>query len=83
MILKELKEYVKTNQQVSLKDIAIHFDAEPEAVKGMLDFWIRKGKIRHYASSSVCGGSCSCSQQENNEVYEWNQQLGNISIVIN
>ncbi len=83
MILKDLKEYVKSHPQVSLADISIHFDAEPEAVKGMLDFWIRKGKIKHYSSDNVCGGSCSCSQKSNNDLYEWNQQLGDISIQIN
>ncbi len=83
MILKELKEYVQSNPQVSLSDIAIHFDAEPEAVRGMLDFWIRKGKIKHFSSDNVCGGSCSCSQKNNNDLYEWNQQIANISIEIN
>ena len=83
MILKDLKEYVKSNPLVSLTDIAIHFDADPEAVKGMLDFWIRKGKIKHYSSDNVCGGSCSCNQKSNNDLYEWNQQLGDISIQIN
>ncbi len=83
MILKDLKEYVKSHPQVSLTDIAIHFDADPEAVKGMLDFWIRKGKIKHYSSDNVCGGSCSCNQKSNNDLYEWNQQLGDISIQIN
>jgi len=83
MILKELKDYVQTRQQVSLRDLSIHFDVEPEALKGMLEFWISRGKIKHYASSDVCGGSCSCSQKDNNDIYEWNQQLGNISIEIN
>jgi len=82
MILKELKNYVQSNKQVSLTDIAIHFDAEPEAVKGMLDFWIRKGKIKHYSSADVCGSSCSCSQKDSNDLYEWNKQLANISIEV-
>ncbi|MBT3205201.1 MAG: hypothetical protein HN349_12860, partial [Gammaproteobacteria bacterium] len=56
---------------------------DPEAVKGMLDFWIRKGKIKHYSSDNVCGGNCSCNQKSNNDLYEWNQQLGDISIQIN
>ena len=83
MILKDLKQYVQSHQQVSLKDIALHFDVETEAAKGMLDFWVRKGKIKHYSSDSFCAGGCSCSQKESNDLYEWNQQLGSISIEIN
>ena len=80
MILRELKEFVQARKQVSLTEISVHFDCEPEAVKGMLDFWIRKGKIKHYSSDNVCGGSCSCSHKSNNDLYEWNRQFGNISI---
>lgn len=82
MILKDIKEYVQSRQQVSLTEIAVHFDADPEALKGMLDFWIRKGKIKHYSSDNVCGGSCSCSQKADRDVYEWNPQFGNISIQV-
>lgn len=83
MILKELKEYVQSRQQVSLTEIVVHFDVDPEAVKGMLDFWIRKGKITHHSSDLVCGGSCSCSQKSDNDVYEWNTHFANISIEVN
>lgn len=83
MILKEVKDYVESRRQVTLSDIATHFDVEPEAVKGMLEFWVNKGKITHHSSAQVCGGSCSCSRKDNNDVYEWNPQLANISIQIN
>ncbi len=82
MILSDLKNYVKEHQQVSLRDAALHFDVEPDAMKGMLEFWISKGKIKKYSSESICGG-CSCSQKEEQELYLWNDQLGQISIVIN
>ncbi len=82
MILKQIKAYVQSHPQVSLNDIAIHFDANPDAVRGMLDFWVRKGKIKHYSSENVCAGGCSCGQKNSNDLYEWNQQIANISIEI-
>ncbi len=84
MILNDIKSYVKLRKQVSLKDIALHFDIEVEAVKGLLDFWIQKGRIKLSSSNSSCNtGSCSsCSQQDSSEIYEWNPQIGNISIQI-
>ena len=82
MILSDLKNYVKARRQVSLKDVALHFDAEPEAIKGMLEFWINKGKIRKQANESSCSGGCSCSYKEDEELYAWNPQLGQISIEV-
>jgi len=81
MILRELKEYVKSRQQVSLTDIANHFDVEPEAVLGMLEFWINKGKIQHNSGAS-CVSACDCRHKSNNEIYQWNAELGNISIEV-
>ncbi|MDJ0881384.1 MAG: FeoC-like transcriptional regulator [Gammaproteobacteria bacterium] len=81
MILKELKQYVRAHRQVSLTDIANHFDTEPDAVRGMLDFWIKKGKIQQYTNRR-CNTSCQCADQSNKEIYQWNAELGNISIEI-
>jgi putative ferrous iron transport protein C len=81
MILNDVKNYVKTRQQVSLRDIAVHFDVEPEALKGMLNFLVSKGKISRQ-TSPACAGSCACSQSENMEIYSWNPQLGNVSIEV-
>ena len=44
MILSEVRHYLRQRGQASLDDIALHFDADPMAVRGMLDIWIRKGK---------------------------------------
>lgn len=82
MILSDLKDYVKSRRQVSLKDAALHFDVEPEAIRGMLDFWVSKGKIRKYSNQTGCGG-CSCGYQHDRELYVWNPELGQISIEIN
>ncbi len=84
MILTDLKNYIKTRQQVSLKDIALHFDVEPETAKGMLDFLVKKGRISLRSNPLSCASGCSsCSEAENSDIYIWNAQLGNISIQAN
>ena len=82
MILSDLKKYVKARRQVSLKDAALHFDVEPNVIEGMLEFWISKGKISKQPNETVCGGGCSCSFKDDEELYAWNPQLGQISIEI-
>lgn len=81
MILSDLKDYVKTRRQVSLKDAALHFDVEPNVIEGMLEFWVSKGKISKQTNESACGG-CSCSYKEDEALYVWNPQLGQISIEV-
>ncbi len=83
MILSDLKNYVKSRRQVSLRDAALHFDVEPEAIRGMLEFWVSKGKISKHVNDAGCGGDCACSFKEDQELYVWNPQLGQISIEIN
>ncbi len=82
MILSDLKNYVKSRRQVSLRDAALHFDVEPEAIRGMLEFWINKGKISKHSSDAACAGGCACSIKDDQEMYVWNPQLGMISIEI-
>lgn len=82
MILSDLKNYVKSRRQVSLRDVALHFDVEPEAIGGMLAFWVSKGKISRYSNPQACGGGCACSFQAERELYMWNPELGRISIEV-
>jgi predicted ArsR family transcriptional regulator len=76
------RQYVKKRRQVSLRDVALHFDVEPDAIRGMLDFWVNKGKISRHGSDSACAGGCACSFSKDRELYTWNSQLGEISIEI-
>lgn len=81
MILSELKVFVKQRGEVSLTDIVNHFDTDPQAVRGMLEFWINKGKLKRIDTPQPCKGSCSCQVSEAaGERYRWNPQLDNISI---
>lgn len=43
---------------VSVRALARELDLSPERVENMMDYWVRKGKIRTAASPTECG-TCS------------------------
>lgn len=70
-MLSEIVRLVEKNNQISLKDIAIHFRMESSAVEPMMDILIRKEKVMNVLSGCA-GGSCSgcsCSSREDMMVY--------------
>ncbi len=81
MILGQLRNYVKARGEVSLTETALHFDMEPEAMRGLLDFWVNKGRMRKRMASE-CGQGCACAFGEPREIYLWNPQFGEVSIDI-
>lgn len=63
-----VKQYLQQRGTAPMMDVVNRFDAEPAAVAAVLDFWIRKGRLRHIAvasenasacGSSSCGSACS------------------------
>jgi hypothetical protein len=74
MILSEIRDYLAERGRAPLSDLAIRFDTDAEAVRAMLDHWIRKGRVRRIRDEdSLCGGCCNCGA-EGPEVYEWVQR---------
>ncbi|MGB0712056.1 MAG: FeoC-like transcriptional regulator [Gammaproteobacteria bacterium] len=71
MILSELREYLRLNGRAPLREMALHFDADPDAVRGMLETWERRGKVRKLPSGTACDGGCTQCAPENVEIYEW------------
>ena len=71
MILSEIRSFMQQHGQVSLSDIALHFDVEPDAARGMLDIWIKKGKVQRRSATSSCGTSCSQCDTAATEIYVW------------
>ncbi|HXK56475.1 MAG: FeoC-like transcriptional regulator [Gammaproteobacteria bacterium] len=71
MILAKIKRYLQQRGQVSLADIALHFDTPPDAVRGMLETLLRKGLIRRQLLDSACGSSCCKCDSATTELYEW------------
>lgn len=71
MILADVRSYVADKRQVTLADVALHFDVSEDAAQGMLDVWVRKGKIRRSRLNAACGSSCSQCAPATTEVYLW------------
>jgi hypothetical protein len=68
-----VKRYLSERRIAPLSDIAMHFDLEPDAVRGLLGHWIRKGRVRLHQDDSCGSGCCGsgCGEHVAKEVYEW------------
>ncbi|TAK64559.1 FeoC-like transcriptional regulator [Methylobacter sp.] len=71
MILSDLKSYLKEQRRVALADLIIHFNIDADALRGMLDKWISKGKVRKLPLTASCGTSCCQCDASLTEIYEW------------
>ena len=69
MILTELQTYLAKRQKVSLAELESHFRIDANALRGMLNRLIRKGRIRSHLAEK-CGGCTDCDPQMF-ELYEW------------
>ena len=74
MILSEIRDYIRERKQATIADIAIHFDSDPDTVRGMLEVWINKGQIRKSLLTSDCGTSCNKCNLSDIEIYNWIDQ---------
>jgi len=73
MILSEVRDYLKQRGQCTLSDIALHFDTDADAVRGMLGIWIKKGKVEKRSATASCGTSCQSCDPATTEVYIWSE----------
>ena len=71
MILSKIRDYLKERSQCTLSDIALHFDTDADAARGMLEVWIRKGKVEKRSATDTCGTSCQSCDPATTEVYSW------------
>ncbi len=70
MILSELRDYLQTNRRAALLDMAHRFDTDPDALRGMLDKWVAKGRVVKLLQGTACSG-CSKCDPASTEIYEW------------
>jgi len=75
MILSDIGHYVQEHRQVTLSQISLHFNAQPDAVRGMLETWIKKGKISRQMATASCGETCQQCDAVHTEIYSWNTGL--------
>lgn len=71
MILSDLRDYLREQRRVALADIVTHFNMDADALRGMLDKWISKGKVRKLPLNASCGTSCCQCDTALTEIYEW------------
>jgi len=71
MILTETKNFFLRQRMASLSDLSIHFGVEPDALRGILDQWIRKGKLCKLPQGKSCRGCCEACNSDRTEIYEW------------
>ena len=71
MILSELRDYLKTHHRAALMDMSYRFDTDPDALRGMLEKWVAKGRVRKLPQGTECGGGCSKCDPLATEIYEW------------
>lgn len=57
-MLSEIRRHLQEQGTVSLADLSRHLHADPAAVEGMIDHWIRKGKVCEVPLA--CGGCTQC-----------------------
>ena len=71
MILSELKQYLAQRRRAPLSDLAARFDVEPDALRGMLQTFVSKGRVRRLDAGGCgpCGGGCCSAPLP--EIYEW------------
>ncbi len=77
-VLIDLRSYLQQHNQVSMRDLSTHFRLAPDALRGMLAHWMRKGLVeRHdFAGGCSCGSksrsACgACGVDNAFEFYEW------------
>lgn len=71
MILSELRDYIRARERVTLSDMAARFDKDPDALRGMVQKWIAKGKVAKLADGTRCGKTCGGCAPKAEEIYVW------------
>ena len=71
MIVTEVSRYLQTQGRAALRDLSSRFDANPDALRGMLSTLERKGRVRKLPANTACGGGCTSCDPTSIEIYEW------------
>lgn len=72
-----VKRYLQSRGMAPLSDLANRFGCDAEAMRGVLDFWMRKGRVQALTTQRGCASGCggcsgaSCPAPESSAVYVW------------
>jgi hypothetical protein len=70
-MLAEIKQYMTQHGTVSLRDLALHLESEPEAVRGMLSHWIERGRVQPLPTPDRCAHCTGACDDACLELYKW------------
>ena len=71
MILTQVRDYLKQHRQAPLKDMALTFNMDQQALKPLIEHWIAKGKVEKMPAGTGCQGGCTSCAPETIEIYSW------------
>ncbi len=71
MILSDIRRYLRVNRRAAVYDLAVHFDCSPDAIRGMLLEWERRGQVRRLPGGTPCSSGCCKCDPASVEIYEW------------
>ncbi len=71
MILSDIRSYLKQQRRVALRDLALHFNVDADALRGMLGLWVTKGHVKKLPAGTACGSGCCQCDPAITEIYEW------------
>ena len=71
MIVTDVRDYLKQQGQASLRDMALVFNMDQDALRPVIEQWIAKGKVALLPTGSTCNGACSACEPETIELYQW------------
>ncbi len=71
MIVTEVRDYLKMHGLAPLRDMAITFNMDQDALRPIVEQWIAKGKVKKLPQGTSCQGGCSSCAPETIEIYQW------------
>ncbi len=71
-MLMELKDYLASRKEASVRDVAAHFDISPETASALLEHWVRKGKASRLSLEQCRQCALHCGKSW--EAYQWIDQ---------
>jgi len=71
MILTQVRDYLKQRGQAPLRDMALEFNMDQEALRPIVEQWIAKGKLEKLPEGSACGDGCNSCEPQTIELYQW------------
>lgn len=72
-MLIKIRDYLKQQKVCSLADLSVKFHTTPEAMRGMLSHWLKKGQLSCEQSGCLvaCKKGCVSCDPATLEIYRW------------